>query len=74
MIWEDMVGGSRNCPATSSRNFSSPAQDQEKGDATQNDVPHPEERPLGRVSKDGSTLESWFEMREDALPAMRGWC
>ena len=33
MIWEDMVGGSRNCPASSSRNFLSPAQDQEKGDA-----------------------------------------
>jgi hypothetical protein len=32
--------------------------------------PHPEERPLGRVSKDGRTL-SWFETREDALLTMR---
>jgi hypothetical protein len=35
------------------------------------DVPRPEERPLGRVSKDGSTLESWFETRKDALLNMR---
>jgi hypothetical protein len=32
--------------------------------------PHPEERLLGRVSKDGHTL-SWFETREDALLTMR---
>jgi hypothetical protein len=32
--------------------------------------PHPEERPLGRVSKDGRGL-SWFETREDALLTMR---
>jgi hypothetical protein len=38
---------------------------------TANRRPHPEERPLGRVSKDGSTLESWFETREDALLTMR---
>jgi len=31
--------------------------------------PHPEERPLGRVSKDEAV--SWFETREDALLTMR---
>jgi hypothetical protein len=30
MIWEDMAGCSRNCPAFSSRNFSTFAQDQER--------------------------------------------
>jgi hypothetical protein len=35
-----------------------------------NVVPHPEERRLRRVSKDGHTL-SWFETREDALLTMR---
>jgi hypothetical protein len=33
--------------------------------------PHPEERPLGRVSKDGHFGASWFETREDALLTMR---
>jgi hypothetical protein len=33
--------------------------------------PHPEERPLGRVSKGWAILLSWFEMREDALLTMR---
>jgi hypothetical protein len=33
-------------------------------------APHPEERPVGRVSKDGHTL-SWFETRKDALLTMR---
>src|ERR1700691_6220924 len=33
--------------------------------------PHPEERPLGRVSKDGEIHLSWFETREDALLTMR---
>src|SRR3954466_11594553 len=34
--------------------------------------PHPEERPLGRVSKDaGPAGASWFETREDALLTMR---
>ncbi|MET0719380.1 MAG: MOSC domain-containing protein, partial [Tardiphaga sp.] len=32
--------------------------------------PHPEERPLGRVSKDEPN-NSWFETREDALLTMR---
>jgi hypothetical protein len=32
--------------------------------------PHPEERRLRRVSKDGHAL-SWFETREDALLTMR---
>jgi hypothetical protein len=36
-----------------------------------NDEPHPEELPLGRVSKDGHDLP-WFETREDALLTMRG--
>jgi hypothetical protein len=31
--------------------------------------PYPEERPLGRVSKDEAA--SWFETREDALLTMR---
>ena len=34
------------------------------------DDPHPEERPLGRVSKDGQ-YSAWFETREDALLTMR---
>src|ERR1700730_6503799 len=33
--------------------------------------PHPEERPLGRVSKDEKRIGSWFETREDALLTMR---
>jgi hypothetical protein len=33
-------------------------------------MPHPEERPFGRVSKDGH-MHSWFETREDALLTMR---
>jgi hypothetical protein len=32
--------------------------------------PHPEERPLGRVSKDESS-SPWFETRENALLTMR---
>jgi hypothetical protein len=32
--------------------------------------PHPEERPLGRVSKD-EPYYSWFETREDAPLTMR---
>src|SRR6266446_6121309 len=35
-----------------------------------NTRPHPEERPLGRVSKDDIS-SSWFETREDALLTMR---
>jgi len=31
--------------------------------------PYPEERPLGRVSKD--EVASWFETREDALLTTR---
>jgi hypothetical protein len=31
MIWEDIVGCSRNCPAPFSRNFSAQAQDQDGG-------------------------------------------
>jgi hypothetical protein len=34
-------------------------------------LPHPEERPLGRVSKDAPRAASWFETREDALLTMR---
>ena len=34
------------------------------------DSPHPEERPLGRVSKDDANF-AWFETREDALLTMR---
>jgi hypothetical protein len=34
-------------------------------------APHPEERPLGRVSKDENYIGSWFETREDALLTMR---
>src|SRR5467141_1186099 len=34
-------------------------------------TPHPEERPLGRVSKDEKCGLSWFETREDALLTMR---
>src|SRR4051812_49313903 len=35
-------------------------------------APHPEERPLGRVSKDGGVQSArWFETREDALLTMR---
>jgi len=34
-------------------------------------LPHPEERPLGRVSKDVKCGASWFETREDALLTMR---
>jgi hypothetical protein len=33
--------------------------------------PYPEERPLGRVSKDDEAVVSWFETREDALLTMR---
>src|SRR6202022_1213351 len=33
--------------------------------------PHPEERSLGRVSKDEKYGLSWFETREDALLTMR---
>jgi hypothetical protein len=35
-------------------------------------LPHPEERPFGRVSKDEECGASWFETREDALLTMRG--
>jgi hypothetical protein len=35
-------------------------------------MPHPEERPLGRVSKDGNLVVSWFETREGALVTIRG--
>jgi hypothetical protein len=28
------------------------------------ELPHPEERPLGRVSKDEDTAASWFETRQ----------
>jgi hypothetical protein len=33
--------------------------------------PHPEERPLGRVSKDERCMMSWFETRQEALLTMR---
>jgi hypothetical protein len=33
--------------------------------------PHPEERPLGRVSKDERSVFSWFETREGALLTLR---
>jgi hypothetical protein len=33
--------------------------------------PHPEERPQGRVLKDGGIVASWFEAREDALLTVR---
>src|SRR3979409_2601469 len=34
-------------------------------------LPHPEERPLGRVSKDGPRA-SWFETAQESLLTMRG--
>src|SRR5258708_20262092 len=42
----------------------------ERGDSALS-LPHPEERPLGRVSKDAPRAASWFETREDALLTMR---